>query len=91
LRVIGNIVWCGQMCNFNKAARPYEWLILFLGQFLELHPMTRKTISVMARKFNAWLQRRGGGTHMAYLFVRGTQPRRRSRTRVSFLGQLCEC
>jgi hypothetical protein len=51
------------MCNSIKAARPYEWFVVFFGQFLEVHgeeyraanPDEYVSIGPMARKFNTWL------------------------------------
>src|SRR6187200_2747338 len=35
--LVGNIVRCCRMCNSIKATRPYEWFVVFFGQFLEVH------------------------------------------------------
>jgi len=51
------------MCNSIKDSRPYEWFVVFFGQFLEVHgeeyraanPDEWASIGAMTRKFNAWL------------------------------------
>jgi hypothetical protein len=61
--LVGNIVRCCRMCNSIKATRPYEWFVVFFGQFLEVHgeeylaanPDEWRSIGTMTRKFNAWL------------------------------------
>ncbi len=61
--LVGNIVLCCQMCNIIKAARGYEWFVVFFRQFLEVYgdeyrtsnPDDWATVGAMTRRFNAWL------------------------------------